>query len=70
MPANSAAIHTIRLLVGISQAELGRRIGKPHHYLSNIEAGRRGASRPMAERIAEALSIPVEAIWHEDRRRG
>lgn len=65
MRCNGSAIKTIRELRGISQGELGRRIGKPHHYLSNIEAGRRGASIEVATQIAKALDVPLDAIWRE-----
>lgn len=58
----------IREAKGLSQSELGRRIGKPHHYLSNIEAGRRGTSRDVAEQIAEALDVPLDAIWREQAK--
>lgn len=62
MDTNGAAIRAIRERSGVSVTELAKRaeIGQPH--LSNIESGRRVASRQLAQRLADSLDVPLTAI--------
>ena len=48
---------------GMTQAELGRRLGgTPRRRIDAIEKGRRGVSAAMAKQIADVLDISAERI--------
>lgn len=48
---------------GMTQAELGRRLGgAPRRRIDTIEKGRRGVSAAMAKQIADVLGISAERI--------
>ena len=51
------ALRAFREGRGVSQAELGRRLGMSHATVSRLESGSRRPSRVMALRIAHALGL-------------
>lgn len=60
--ANGAAIKAIRQARGWRTNAFARAIDISPSYLSNIEAGRKGALPETLDRIAAALGVPVAAI--------
>jgi transcriptional regulator with XRE-family HTH domain len=50
--------------------ELGRRAGLSHPFLSQLERGLARPSVGSAERIAEALDVPVASLWSPPARSG
>lgn len=65
MQVNGTALRVIRERSGLSQSDLGAKIGKNQSYVSNVEAGRRGVSPEIARKIADALQAPLMAIIAE-----
>jgi transcriptional regulator with XRE-family HTH domain len=59
---NPAALREIRQLVGVSQAELARRVGINRATLANIELGKHGVSPPVMRKLANALGSSIDAI--------
>lgn len=57
-----ATIRTIREAYGWKLGELAAAIGRSHSFLSNIEAGRKHAPKPLCIEIAKALGVPLAAI--------
>jgi transcriptional regulator with XRE-family HTH domain len=43
---------------GISQAELGRRVGVTNSHISRLMSGRRDASREIIEHVIRAIGLP------------
>ena len=62
MDLNPAAYKAIRLLAGFSLAAAARALGCTPSHLSNIEAGRRGASPALIKKSAELYGVPISAI--------
>ena len=58
--AIGAEIRRLRLLAGMTVAELSRRSGTANHTLWDVEGGRKTA--PRLGDIAEALGVAVEKI--------
>ena len=57
-----ARIREHRRSIGITQAELARRIGVPSSYLNLIERNKRGIAGPLLRRTAEALDIRLDEL--------
>lgn len=55
-------IRQLRLARHWSQSELGRRVGRDRHWVSNVEAGRRGLGLGSAVKLARALGVSVEEL--------
>jgi hypothetical protein len=49
---------------GVSWGELGRRSLLPAGHLLRLRAETANPRLAVAERVAGALGVPVEAIWH------
>jgi transcriptional regulator with XRE-family HTH domain len=62
MHVNPVALRTIRERSGLSCTALAEAAGIRQAHLSNIEAGRRGASPAVALALADALKVDVLAI--------
>ncbi|MCB0066953.1 MAG: helix-turn-helix transcriptional regulator [Caldilineaceae bacterium] len=58
-------IRDIRKTQGITQAELGSRIGLPQSEISRIECGHRTLSVPRLFSIAAALAVHPAALLDE-----
>lgn len=58
-------IRDIRKTQGITQAELGSRIGLPQSEISRIECGRRTLNVPRLYSIAAALAVHPAALLDE-----
>jgi transcriptional regulator with XRE-family HTH domain len=57
------ALQEIRLGKEVTQDELCRKAGISINFLSQVENGRKGVSHVVAERIAQALGIPVSFLY-------
>jgi transcriptional regulator with XRE-family HTH domain len=58
-------IRDVRKTQGITQAELGSRIGLPQSEISRIECGHRTLSVPRLYSIAAALAVHPAALLDE-----
>jgi CheY-like chemotaxis protein len=57
------AIKTERSALGISQEQLAERAGLHRTYVSDVERGIRNPSIATVERLAEALELPISALF-------
>ena len=55
-------IKVLREHRGMTQAELGERIGSDRLYISQLETGVRGGSVDTLSRIAGALEVPIDLV--------
>lgn len=65
MPLNPSALRVIRQRSGVTVTSLAAAAGITQAHLSNIEAGRRGASPEVSARLALALKIDLPSILTE-----
>ncbi len=66
MRVNPAALRVIRERSGLTVTMLADAAGIGQSHLSNIEAGRRQVSEPVALKLAQGLKCPLVAIlWDE-----
>lgn len=59
---NPITIKTIRELRGLSQRELGRRLGVSSGYMSRVEAGDIKPRQKMCAHMAEVLNVDIRAL--------
>lgn len=59
-------MRAIRILQGLSQRELARRIGRSAAYVARVESGVRGISRSGLVEVADGLAVPVGAISSDE----
>jgi len=59
-------LHILREIRGLSQTELGKKVGVKNTYICEIESGRLNISIKVAERLAEALEAPLKLLFEED----
>jgi transcriptional regulator with XRE-family HTH domain len=62
-----ARVRELRHERGLTLKALGRRAGLSHPFLSQLERGLARPSVGSMERIAQALGVPVGALWAERR---
>ena len=62
MRINGASLRAHREREGVTQAALAKEGGVCRSLITNVEAGRRSLSAPVARRIAAALKLPLVAI--------
>jgi DNA-binding XRE family transcriptional regulator len=55
-------LRQLRSQVGMTQIELGRRVGVHRNTIRNLEVGQGAASAWVAERCAVALAVPIRAL--------
>jgi len=55
-------IHIYRENLGLSQAELGKKIGKSLQYISDLENNRRNISINVAKKLAEIFEISIARL--------
>jgi len=55
-------VRALRLLRGLTQAELGEQCGVSQNHLSNVENGNREVSVALVARVARALRVPPNLI--------
>jgi transcriptional regulator with XRE-family HTH domain len=58
----------MRLKDGYSVAAFARDLGMTPSHVSNIEAGRRGASPAVIKRMATLLAVPISALVENPER--
>ena len=56
-------IDEVRAARALTNAELARRSGIESSALHKVVSGKRGLSRPFAERLAAALEVPIEELF-------
>ena len=59
---NPITLAVIRVLAGLSQAELSRRSGISQGYLSGIESGDKVPSPEMLGKLADTLGVPLASL--------
>lgn len=59
---NPAALTSLRVLAGFSQAELARRSGLSQGHISELERGDKDARPATIKKLATALSVPMPAL--------
>jgi len=47
---------------GLSQGQLAKLVGVPHHYVQRIEQGRRGCNPWVAQKLVEELEVDLEGL--------
>jgi transcriptional regulator with XRE-family HTH domain len=57
-----ALLKTLRVSRGLTQRELGLRVGVSRDLISLLERGRRPANRALVRRIARALGVPMAVL--------
>ena len=55
---------------GMSWGELGRRTLLPPRLIARLRAPDANPRLAIAERVASAIGVPVEAVWRLSRRQG
>lgn len=66
------AVRNLRQKKGVSQEDLADIAGIHRTYVSSIELGKVQVSIAVAQKLADALGIPLSQIWRqiERKRRG
>lgn len=64
----SQSLSALRLAAGFSQAQLAARCGTTQPYLSKIEMGKTDPSTDIIARIARALSVDEQRVYHAIRQ--
>jgi transcriptional regulator with XRE-family HTH domain len=64
-----ARVRQLRQDRGLTLKALGRQAGLSHPFLSQLERGLARPSVGSVERIAQALEVPVSALWAERQHR-
>ena len=59
-------LHMLREIRSLSQTELGEKLGVRNTYICELESGRLNISIKVAERLAEALEVPLKLLFDED----
>lgn len=62
-----ARIKELRETKGITQMEMGRRLGHTDVYISQIETGKRRIGLDLLEKIADCLDTSPFSFFHESR---
>lgn len=62
MELNPATLTALRIMAGLSQAELSRRSGVSQGHISELESGAKKASPKTIKALATALSVPIPAL--------
>lgn len=59
---NPAALTALRVMAGLSQAELARRSGLSQSHISELERGDKEARPGTVKKLADALAVPLPAL--------
>lgn len=59
---NPDTLRALRIYAGYSVAAFAQKLGTTPGHISNIEAGRRGASPALIKDMATILAVPVAAL--------
>ncbi len=59
------AMHTFRVLSGLSQIELGRRIGRSQGYINRVECGYTSPGPADRKKLARVLKTDEAILFHD-----
>jgi putative transcriptional regulator len=62
-------VRQLRETTGLSQGQLGDRLGVSRQTINSIETGRYTPSLPLAIAIGRFFGRTVEEVFHDDQRR-
>lgn len=65
-PTWVSVLKTYRRRLGLTQAELGRKMGVSRQYISRLETGKRALGKRQAKEIALHLAIPKYTMLLEE----
>ena len=65
--AKVSALRTARIVKGLSQAALARRLGMSQPRFSEIESGKVKPAPKMKDKIARILGLPREILFSDDK---
>ncbi|MCL6631191.1 MAG: helix-turn-helix domain-containing protein [Alicyclobacillus herbarius] len=60
-------VKKLRLERQLTVRQLAKRAGVSVSYVYAVESGKRGSNLSKLERIAQALEVPLTALWDEGR---
>lgn len=63
LETNGASLRAIREAKRISQRKFAKQVGIHYSMVSRMERGQRNPGKDLASKIAEALGVPLEAIF-------
>ena len=69
MTGNEIVARNLRLLRelrGLSQIEVGKKLGVKNTYICGLESGRLNSSIKVIERLARTLEVPLKMLFEED----
>lgn len=61
---NGPTVRALRMALGIRQTDFATALEITPGYLANIEAARKQPAEDVARRMAERLSVPLDAITY------
>jgi len=61
-------VRRLRLVAGLSQAELANRMGVDRAYVSGLEQGQRNPTIISLWHVAKALGVPMRSFFDEPKR--
>jgi len=62
----SKNVRMLREIRGLSQHQLGKKIGFSNTYICQIESGKLNISLKVVERLAKALEVPFKMLFEEN----
>jgi len=62
----SQNVRMLREIRGLSQHQLGKKIGFSNTYICQIESGKLNISLKVVERLAKALEVPFKMLFEEN----
>jgi transcriptional regulator with XRE-family HTH domain len=66
MNPNGTALRAVRKSQHVGLRQLARRVGVSHQFLGRLEENRTTASPATMHRLADELSVPLEAVAHPE----
>ena len=67
---DGAAVTAAREDAGLTKYRLAKVLGRSRSTITDLESGRRNATRPLLEAIADACGVPVELLVATDEAEG
>jgi transcriptional regulator with XRE-family HTH domain len=70
LEALGARVRALRLRLGLTQEQLGHRVGMSHGHVSEIETGRTNITMATLWRLADALGVQAAELLDEPASAG